>query len=239
MKHTINQRGGIYSLSEDVEMKAKLSSLTRRLEELEMRNQHEVRAVVETLVPLQPCFNFQSTSHQGEHCPIAPSVRDLMQEQANIVGQSKPRTNGPYGNTYNPNWRNHPNLSWKPKPSAYAPTGSQQQQHLGSTSQQQQPPPSSPVEQAIVNLNKVVGNFVEEQKTMNAQTTQKIETLEGTLNKKIDDMQYSVSRLTNQQQVLEKENFPSQTQPNPRGVHELSSASDPNPRIDEVKQWSL
>ena len=53
--------------------------------------------------------------------------------------------------------------------------------------------------------------------------------------KKIDDLQYSVSRLTTQQQVLEKGNFPSQTQPNPRGVHELSSASDPNPRIDEVK----
>ena len=97
-----------------------------------------------------------------------------MQEQANIVGQSKPPTNAPYGNTYNPNWRNHPNLSWKPKPQAYAPTGSQQQQ----------PPRSSPVEQSIMNLSKVVGNFVEEQKMVNAHTTQKIETLEGTLNKK-------------------------------------------------------
>ena len=126
MKHTANQRGGMYSLSKDVEMKAKFSSLTRRLEELEMRNQHEVQAVAETHVLLQPCFNCQSTSHQGEHCPIAPSVRDLMQEQANIVGQSKPPKNAPYGNTYNPNWRNHLNLSWKPKPPAYAPTGSQQ-----------------------------------------------------------------------------------------------------------------
>ena len=46
----------------------------------------------------------------------------------------------------------------------------------------------------------------------------------------------SVSRLINQQQVLEKGKFPSQTQPNPRGGgHELSSANDPNPRIDEVK----
>ena len=34
-------------------MKAKLSSLTRRLEELEMRNHHELQAVVETPVPLQ------------------------------------------------------------------------------------------------------------------------------------------------------------------------------------------
>ena len=57
MKHTTNQRGSIYSLSEDVEMKAKLSSLTRRLEELEMRNQHEVWTVAETSVPLQLCFN--------------------------------------------------------------------------------------------------------------------------------------------------------------------------------------
>ena len=80
MKHTINQRGGMYSLSEDVEMKAKLSSLTRRLEELEMQNRHEVRAVAQTHVPLQPYFNCQSTSHQGEYCPNAPLVRDLMQE---------------------------------------------------------------------------------------------------------------------------------------------------------------
>ena len=148
-----------------------------------------------------------------------------MQEQANIVGQGRTLTNAPYGNTYNPNWRDHPNLTWKPKSPAYAPTGSQQQQ----------PPPSSPVEQAIVNLSKVVGNFVEEQKTVNAQTTQKIETLEGALNKKIDDLQYSVSRLTNQQQVQEKGKFPSQTQPNPRGLHEVSSSIYPNSRMNEVK----
>ena len=76
----INQRGGIYSLAEDVELKAKLSTLTRRMEELEIRNQKEVRAVTELPVPLQPCFTCQSTSHQGEHCPISPSVRDLMVE---------------------------------------------------------------------------------------------------------------------------------------------------------------
>ena len=46
----------MYSLPEDMEMKAKLSTLARRLEELEMRNQHEVRAVVEAPVPNQPYF---------------------------------------------------------------------------------------------------------------------------------------------------------------------------------------
>ena len=71
MRPATNQRGGIYALSDDMEMKAKLSTLTRRLEELEMRNQHEVQAIAETPMPLQPCFNYQSTSHQGEPCPIA------------------------------------------------------------------------------------------------------------------------------------------------------------------------
>ena len=80
-----------------------------------------------------------------------------------------------------------------------------------------------------------MGHFVEGQKTVNAQTTQKIETLEDTLNKKLDDLQYSVSRLTNQQQVQEKGKFPSQTQPNPRGLHEVSSSNDPNPKLNEVK----
>ena len=51
-----NQRGGMHSLPEDMEMKAKLFTLARRLEELEMRNQYEVRAVVEALVHIQPCF---------------------------------------------------------------------------------------------------------------------------------------------------------------------------------------
>ena len=40
----------------------------------------------------------------------------------------------------------------------------------------------------------------------------------------------------NQQQVQEKGKFPSQTLPNPRVVHEVSSSSEPNPRMDEVKE---
>ena len=45
MRPATNLRGGMYPITEDMEMKEKLSTLTRRLEELEMRNHHEVRAV--------------------------------------------------------------------------------------------------------------------------------------------------------------------------------------------------
>ena len=107
-----------------------------------------------------------------------------MQEHAHVLGQNKPPTNAPYGNIYNPNWRNHPNLSWKPQPLTYVPPGAQQQQ----------PPTSSPVEQAILNLSKVVGNFVEEQKAINAQWSQKIENVEGSLNKRINRLEGSLNQ---------------------------------------------
>ena len=111
-----------------------------------------------------------------------PSMKDLMSEHANVVGQYKPQPNGPYGNTYNSNWKNHPNLSLKPNPPAYVPPGAKQQ--FGSSSHPQPPPSSSPVEQAILNLSKVVGNFMEEQKGINVQLAQRIDTVESTLKKK-------------------------------------------------------
>ena len=205
---TTSSKGGMYSLTEDMEMKAKLSTLSRRFEKQEMRNQHEVRVVAET--PVQPnhlCFICQSIEHQGEHCPTIPSMREMIAKQGNDVGQYKPPANASYSNTYNPNWRNHPNLSWKPKPPAYVPSSAQQQ--YGSSSQPQPPPSSSLVEQAIMNLSKVVGSFVEEQKAVNTQANQRIYIVESTLNKKIenlqsdlaqkfDNLQYSISRLTNQ-----------------------------------------
>ena len=97
-----------------------------------------------------------------------------------------------------------------------------------------------------MNLSKVVGNFVEEQKTINAQINQRIERVEisiekrieglhKSLNQKIDTMQASISNLNNQQQVQEKGRFPSQTLPNPRGVHELNFLNEPAPKMDEVQ----
>ena len=51
MKPTVNPRGGIYSLTEDVELQTKLSTLNRRMEELEHRNHQEVRPVTEATMP--------------------------------------------------------------------------------------------------------------------------------------------------------------------------------------------
>ena len=154
----------MYSLLKDIDMKPKASTLARRLEELEMRNQHEVQAVTEIPMPNKPCFICQSTEHLGEQYPTILAMREMLVEQENVVGQFKPSTNAPYGINYNRSWRNHLNLSWKPKPLEYAPPAPSQ---YASTSQPSQPRSTSLFEQAILNLSKVVGNFVEEHKAVN------------------------------------------------------------------------
>ena len=96
------------------------------------------------------------------------------------------------------------------------------------------------MEQAILNLSKVVGNFVEEQKGTNVQLAQRIDTKENTLNKKIDglesnlnqkidNLQYSLTKFNKLLEGQERGRFPSQTLPNPKGIHEVGSG------MDEVK----
>ena len=68
---------------------------------------------------------------------------------------------------------------------------------------------------------------------MESTLNKRIDGLESNLNQKIDNLQYSITRINNLLEVQEKGRFPSQTLPNPKGVHEISSSS--SSRLDEVK----
>ena len=63
----------------------------------------------------------------------------------------------------------------------------------------------------------------------------RIDGFQNDIAQKINNLQYSISRLTNQQQVHEKRKFPSQTQQNPKGIHQVASTSEAAPKMDEVK----
>ena len=97
-----------------------------------------------------------------------------------------------------------------------------------------QPGQASNLEQAIVNLSKVVGDFFGDQKSINAQLNQRIDSVENTLNKrmdgmqndlsqKIDNLQYSISRLPYLNTMQEKGRFPSLPHQNPKGIHEVEA----------------
>ena len=81
--------------------------------------------------------------------------------------------------------------------------------HFTSTPQPPQQQTPSPVEQAILNLSKLVDNFIEEQRSVTVQANQEIDTVESSLNReldvfqseidnKLDILQQSISKLTNQ-----------------------------------------
>ena len=121
MKAPVNPKGGMYMLSEDMDMKAKVATIARRLEELELKKMHEVQAIFETQAHVMPCTICQSCDHVVDECPTMPVVREMLGDQANVVGTFRPNNNAPYGNTYNSSWRNHPIFSWKPRPPPYQP----------------------------------------------------------------------------------------------------------------------
>ncbi|RVW29185.1 hypothetical protein CK203_098486 [Vitis vinifera] len=175
---TQNPKGGMYMLSEDMDMKAKVATIARRLEELELKKMHEVQAISET-------------KPMSCHAPFA----NHLEKPSKFFLETKTTS-------------------------------------IPTTSQTQAPQQTSSVEQAIVNLSKVMGDFVGEQKAINSQLHQKIENVESSqikrmegmqndLSQKIDNIQYSISRLTNLNTVNEKGKFPSQPSQNPKGVHEV------------------
>ena len=139
-----------------------------------------------------------------------------MRDYRNLAWQNQQ----PLGRNPNPNrsmrdyrdqWMSTPVYS---VPSTYEPPVSP---HFTSTPQPQQPPQLiSPVEQAILNLSKLVDNFKEEQRAVNVQANKEIDTMESSLNKKIDGLQsemelkldnlpYSIFKLAQQLDHAEEE----------------------------------
>ena len=191
----LNNKGEtIHTISEDTLMREKLIILTRRMDEMEMKNQHNSCSVNELSVSQPSCYNHQSHGHYGENC----------QENAQISNQGGPPLNVPFGNSYIQDLKNHSNLLGKP--------------YIPPTDQQQQPLSLSLVEQAVLNLSKVVDTIAKEQKVH------------------LSNMQDEISNLSNQLlQSPEKEKGPFQGQQYQNMVSKIGFTGDTTTRTDEVK----
>ncbi|RVX05649.1 hypothetical protein CK203_027302 [Vitis vinifera] len=198
-------KGEMYILNDGMNMKAEIAAMERRLEELEMNQMQEVQAISQTPLLPMPCAICRSYEHLVDECPTIPAEREMFGDC----------------NTYNSNWRDHPNFSWKPQPPQY-------KQHV------QALPQASSLEQAMVNLSKFVRDFVGNQEAINAQINQRIDRVESSLIKRMDEVQNdlsqkldilqdSISRLANLNTVQEKENSPSQPYQNSKGIHEVEA----------------
>ena len=103
----------MYTLNEDVDVQAKMATLSRRLEKLETRGAHEIKVVNDVPMQIAQCSICQSGEYLVSKCPTVPTVREMFMERANVVGFVKHTNSSPFSKTFNSGWKNHPNLSWK------------------------------------------------------------------------------------------------------------------------------
>ncbi|RVW83483.1 hypothetical protein CK203_051775 [Vitis vinifera] len=112
------------------------------------------------------------------------------------------------------------------------------QANARATQYQQPDPPSqqsSSIEQIVANLSKVVGDFIGKQEATNARLDKRMDGMQNDMNQKFDNIQYSISRLTNLNTLQEKGRFPSQPHQNPKGVHEVESQEGESSQVKDVK----
>ncbi|KAL6324080.1 hypothetical protein AAG906_006351 [Vitis piasezkii] len=207
----------MYMWNEDVDLQAKMVALTTRLEELEAKGFHEVDAIYDNPIYMEQCSSCQSIEHEVSDCPTIPAIGKKLVE-------------------------NHPNMSWNCGQEQFSSRQYSQSQQFMEDSPQQ----VFLVEQAIVNLSKILGDFIGDQKNINIQVNQmidhvetsfnqKFDSLQTNLTQKIDNMQLAISKLTSMHTVQEKGKFSSQPQQNLSGAHEIGETSESSTKKDEVK----
>ena len=96
-----NSKRGMYTLNEVVGMEAKMTALTRRLEELKSRGAHEVKVVNDVSMKIVQYSICQSTKHLVSECSIILAIREIFVEQANTIRFFKQPNNSAFSNTFN------------------------------------------------------------------------------------------------------------------------------------------
>ena len=73
MKSQPNAKGEIYILNDGIDMKAKIATMARRLEELKMKKMQEVQATSQTPLLPMPCSICRSYEHLVDESPYHSS----------------------------------------------------------------------------------------------------------------------------------------------------------------------
>ena len=180
----------------------------------------QVNMISQSLNGLQAASNSTKEVSSGEEAydPENPSM-----EEVNYMGE-------PYGNTYNPSWRNHPNLSWKdqqrPQQGFNNNNGGRNRFSNGkpfpSSSQQQ----TESSKQNTSDLATMVSDLIKTTQSFMTETRSSIRNLEaqvGQLSKRITEIPPST--------------LPSNTEENPKGeckAIDISAMAEPKEGEEDV-----
>ncbi|RVW14733.1 Retrovirus-related Pol polyprotein from transposon 17.6 [Vitis vinifera] len=153
---------------------------------------------------------------QVKLCPNCQSYEHLVEECPAISAEremfrDQANVVGQFRPNNNAPYGNTYNSSWRNHPNFSWKARATQYQQPDPPSQQ-----SSSLEQAMLISARMDG-------------------MQNDMNQKFDNIQYSISRLTNLNTLQEKGRFPSQPHQNPKGVHEVESQEGESSQVKDVK----
>jgi len=103
----------MHRVNSNFENDAKMASLVRRLEVLEISKAAQSLALELSKLVVSPIYVLRdSHEHLAEQCPGLPVIKVEQANVLNIFCKPNPNNNS-FNKTYNPGWRDHPNLSRK------------------------------------------------------------------------------------------------------------------------------
>jgi hypothetical protein len=107
VKPELNSRGGLYHIKVDEDMSARIATLTRKVEAIELSKV----GVTKSHKPIEiSCEICEANVRLTKDCPTIPAFKEVLHEHANAYQRP---FSSPYSETYNRNWRNYPNFSWR------------------------------------------------------------------------------------------------------------------------------
>jgi hypothetical protein len=101
------KKRGILELPGKQELTQRMDAIVKRLDALSVGK--PVNAA--NTFPIESCSVSASPLYQAQNCPSMTVFAEM--EQVNSFNNFQKPSSGPYSETYNPGWRNHPNFSWK------------------------------------------------------------------------------------------------------------------------------
>jgi hypothetical protein len=98
---------GILETKGENELAQRMDAIVQRLDALSVGKS----VYAANTFTVECCSICASPMHQAQSCPSMTVYTEM--EQVNAFNNFQKPSSGPYSETYNPGWRNHPNFSWK------------------------------------------------------------------------------------------------------------------------------
>jgi hypothetical protein len=203
------KKGGVLELNAEQELTQRMDAIVKRLDAMSMEK--PVKTV--NTIPVESCSVCASPMHLAQNCPSMAVFSEM--EQVNAFNNFQKQSTGPYSETYNPGWRNHPNFSWKQNqptnqggfPPTYQNPGRLAQPASSSYQAPTQLPTSSTqsLEESMKEFMKMTGQAISDIRHSTMVNTQAISKLET-----------QVGQLANHMGERDKGKLPSQPVNNPR-----------------------